>query len=121
IFLFTMTFSGFLSCSDSSIEDQMEQTPEEKEETVDELSYKEKAKETYDMIQSLYKAGDLYKENFPARGGDNKHSYLWPYVGMLTAGNLMYELGYDESIHQKEFTGLEAYYDDREHLPSYQA
>ena len=121
ILLFSITFSGFLSCSDSSLEDQMEPAPEKEEETGEELSYKEKAKETYDMIQRLYKAGDLYKENYPVRGGDNKHSYLWPYVGMLTAGNLLYELGYDESILRKEFKGLEAYYDNRENLPSYQA
>lgn len=99
----------------------MVEPPEEKEETEEDLSYKEKAKETYDMIQRLYKAGDLYKENYPPRAGDNRHSYLWPYVGMLTAGNLLYELGYDEAILRKEFAGLEAYYDNREKLPSYQA
>ncbi len=116
-----ISFQGFQSCSNSSIEDQIEEGPDEEEEVVDELSYKEKAKETYDMIQRLYKAGDLYRENYPQQPGDNKYSYLWPYVGMLTAGNLLYELGYDQAILRKEFNGLEAYYDPRETLPSYQA
>lgn len=86
------------------------------------VSYKERAKETYDMIQQLYSVGgNLYKENIPIQDGDRPYSYLWPYVGMLTAGNLLYELGYGEDIHNKEFTGLEAYYDNRTVLPTYQA
>lgn len=121
IICFSLTISGFLSCSDPSVEDQMVEAPDKGEIPDEELTYKEKAKETYDMIQRLYKSGNLYKENYPARQGDNTYSYLWPYVGMLTAGNLLYELGYDEAILRKEFSGLEAYYDDRENLPSYQA
>jgi uncharacterized protein YyaL (SSP411 family) len=85
-----------------------------------ELSYKEKAKEVYDLIESKYKTGDLYKENFPAQG-DDIVSYLWPYVGMLRAGNLLYELGYAAEIHEKVFEGLERYYSDRADLPGYQA
>jgi rhamnogalacturonyl hydrolase YesR len=86
------------------------------------LSYKERAKLTYDMIQTHYAIGDLYRENFPAQSGDsNQYSYLWPYVGMLTSGNILLELGYDEAIFNKEFGGLEAYYDNRATLPTYQA
>lgn len=117
-----ITFSGFAGCSDISIEDQMVDPTEENDSDGEEgLSHKEKAKETYDMIQRLYTVDNLYKENHPEQAGENKYSYLWPYVGMLTAGNVLYELGYDEAILRKEFDGLEAYYDDRENLPTYQA
>ncbi|MDD7884499.1 glycoside hydrolase family 76 protein [Flavivirga sp. 57AJ16] len=85
------------------------------------LSYKEKAKAVYDLIQQQYKAGDLYRENSPSGAGDNKYCYLWPYVGMLTAANVLYDLGYDKSILTKEFGGVEAFYDNRPVLPSYQA
>lgn len=116
----------FFSCSnDSSIEDQMVNNPDPdpgKETPPDEtLSYKEKAKKTYDMIQNLYKKGDLYKENVPAQSGDKEYSYLWPYVGMLTAGNILYELGYEKSILDEQFENLNNYYDDRPTLPAYQA
>ncbi|WP_335965082.1 glycoside hydrolase family 76 protein [Galbibacter sp. PAP.153] len=115
----------FLSCSNNaSIEDQMMAPPTDGDNPPveeDTLSYGEKAKATYDMIQKLYKSGDLYKENFPQQTGDNEYSYLWPYVGMLTAGNILYELGYDKAIFEKEFSGLNAYYDNRNTLPTYQA
>lgn len=111
-----------MSCSSDSLDDQLIDNDDDQDSTETEgLTYSEKAKAVYDLIQERYKAGDLYKENFPAQGGENQYSYLWPYVGMLTAGNLLYELGYDESILKKEFEGLEAYYDNRESLPAYQA
>lgn len=112
--------SSLLSCS-SSLDDQMTTPPATDSTEADALTYREKAKLTYDLIQRLYKIGDLYKENYPEQAGDNKFSYLWPYVGMLTAGNLLYELDYDEAILDKEFAGLEAYYDNRANLPTYQA
>tara|TARA_R110002020_G_scaffold428440_1_gene637995 strand:+ start:1 stop:1212 length:1212 start_codon:yes stop_codon:yes gene_type:complete len=127
-FAFICSFTLFLgtSCSnDPSIEDQMELIEEEENpnppEDIDTLSHKEKAKEVYEMIQSHYQKDELYKENFPSQSGERTYSYLWPYVGMLTAGNVLYELGYDRSILDKEFSGLEAYYDDRGTLPTYQA
>lgn len=126
ILLWSISLLLAIGCSsDPSIEDQMENpiegekpVPEEPEET---LSHKEKAKETYDMIQELYKNGSLYKENFPEQSGEREYSYLWPYVGMLTAGNILYELGYDKAILDQQFSGLEEYYDDRSVLPTYQA
>lgn len=126
LILCVASFLMALGCSsDPSVEDQLE-TPTEvekpdPEEPSETLSYKEKAKETYDMIQELYAKGPLYRENYPEQSGEREYSYLWPYVGMLTAGNVLYELGYDQSILDKEFTGLEAYYDNRNTLPTYQA
>lgn len=89
--------------------------------TEPDLTYKEKAKAVYDLIQQEYKVGDLYTENYPSVAGDNKYCYLWPYVSMLTAGNVLYDLGFDKSILTKEFEGVEAFYDNRSILPTYQA
>ncbi len=120
-----VSFLSFGCSEDPSIEDQKVTPPESEnpnpEPPVEQLSHKEKAKATYDMIQSLYKKGDLYRENYPSQGGEREYSYLWPYVGMLTAGNVLYELGYEKAILQKQFDGLEAYYDNRSTLPTYQA
>ena len=125
-FIYLMLLSVFSCNSEPSIKDQMVDNPgddgqNENPDEGEELSHKEKAFATYEMIQQLYKKGDLYKENFPEQNGDREYSYLWPYVGMLTAGNVLYELGYDREILDKQFTGLEEYYDDRDHLPTYQA
>lgn len=94
--------------------------PGDKDPSGSDISHKEKARKVYDMVQSKYQAGDLYKENFPAQGQDIV-SYLWSYVGMLRAGNFMYELGYSQDIHTKLFDGLEKYYVNRTNLPGYQA
>jgi uncharacterized protein YyaL (SSP411 family) len=124
--IYLMLLSVFSCNSEPSIQDQMVDNPgddgqNENPDEGEELSYKEKAFATYEMIQQLYKKGDLYKENFPEQNGDREYSYLWPYVGMLTAGNVLYELDYDREILDKQFTGLEEYYDNRDHLPTYQA
>ena len=125
-FIYLMLLSVFSCNSEPSIQDQMVDNPgddgqNENPDEGEELSYQEKAFATYEMIQQLYKKGDLYKENFPEQNGDREYSYLWPYVGMLTAGNVLYELGYDREILDKQFTGLEEYYDNRDYLPTYQA
>ena len=124
--IYLMLLSVFSCNSEPSIQDQMVDNPgddgqNENPDEGEELSYKEKAFATYEMIQQLYKKGDLYKENFPEQNGDREYSYLWPYVGMLTAGNVLYELDYDREILDKQFTGLEEYYDNRDYLPTYQA
>ena len=124
--IYLMLLSVFSCNSEPSIQDQMVDNPgddgqNENPDEGEELSYKEKAFATYEMIQQLYKKGDLYKENFPEQNGDREYSYLWPYVGMLTAGNVLYGLGYDRESLDKQFTGLEEYYDNRDHLPTYQA
>jgi len=82
---------SLIACKEP-VDDQLVD-PTDKDTTSVEISYKEKAKSVYDFIQNNYKAGDLYRENNPTQGGDNKYCYLWPYVGMLTAGNVLYELG----------------------------
>lgn len=117
--LLFISIISLISCQEP-VDDQLID-PSEQDTTREEVSYKEKAKAVYDFIQNNYRAGDLYRENYPAQGGDNKYCYLWPYVGMLTAGNVLHELGYDRSIHDREFNGLELFYDAREELPGYQA
>lgn len=115
LMMFIFSSSGCKAPEDDQLVD-----PDDKDPSGPVISYKEKAKEVYDLIQSKYKAGDLYKENYPAQGQDIV-SYLWPYVGMLRAGNLLYELGYSQDIHTKVFDGLEKYYVNRSELPGYQA
>jgi hypothetical protein len=117
IFLTLFTFS--CSSCKAPVDDQL-LDPDDKDPAGPEISYKEKAKDVYDLIQSKYQAGDLYKENYPAQGQDIV-SYLWPYVGMLRAGNLLYQMGYPQDIHTKAFAGLEKYYVNRSELPGYQA
>ncbi|MCH7409087.1 glycoside hydrolase family 76 protein [Belliella sp. DSM 111904] len=118
--IFLMILSLSLNCKDS-LDDQLTFPDEKEEDPVETLTYRERAKAVYDMIQMHYREGELYKENFPSQPGENRYCYLWPYVGMLTAGNVLYELGYDKSIFDREFEGLERYYDDRDLLPTYQA
>jgi len=108
----------FVSCK--AQEDDQLTNPVPTDTSGNSLTYKEKAKAVYDLIQSKYKSGTLYKENYPAQGED-RTCYLWPLVGMLRAGNLLYELGFDIAIHTKEFEGLEQYYVNRAALPGYQA
>lgn len=109
------------SCSSCKApEDDQLVGPGDKDPTGPDISHKEKAKKVYDLIQSKYQSGDLYKENYPAQGQDIT-SYLWPYVGMLRAGNLLYELGYAQDIQTKVFDNLEKYYMNRSSLPGYQA
>lgn len=113
----------FFTCSCSSCKEPVDDQlvgPGDKDPSGPSVPYKEKAMEVYDLIQSKYQAGDLYKENYPAQGQDIV-SYLWPYVGMLRAGNLLYEMGYPQEIHTKVFSGLERYYVARPELPGYQA
>lgn len=117
--MFLIVFVLSLCCCKASEDDQL--VDPRPDDTVDpEITYKEKAKQVYDLIENQYRSGDLYKENYPAQGQDIV-SYLWPYVGMLRAGNLMYELGYPKEIHEKVFAGLERYYANRPQLPGYQA
>ncbi|MBS9525637.1 hypothetical protein KI659_16585 [Litoribacter alkaliphilus] len=120
-YIILILLAGLVACNRDSLDDQLIKTDETDTSEGERLSFKDKAKATYDMIQTHYNEGDLYRENYPVQSGDNRYSYLWPYVGMLTAGNILYELGYDQSILEKEFIGLEAYYDAREKLPTYQA
>ncbi|RAW00195.1 glycoside hydrolase family 76 protein [Pseudochryseolinea flava] len=115
-----LTLFVFSCSSCKAPEDDQLIDPDDNGPSQPELSYKEKAKEVYDLIQTKYKTGDLYKENYPAQG-DDIVSYLWPYVGMLRAGNLLYELGYPQDIHTKIFDALEKYYVSRTELPGYQA
>lgn len=121
-FIMVLVCAAFFKCSEAKDNEIIDPTDEVIETPdPDALTHKEKAKAVYDLIQQQYKAGNLYRENSPSAAGDNKYCYLWPYVGMLTAGNVLYDLGYDKSILTKEFDGVEAFYDDRAVLPSYQA
>ena len=120
-FFMILMFTSCIGCSER--QDNKITSPDDNGSEPDETSitYKEKAKLVYDLIQEKYKKGTIYKENHPSLSNDNEYCYLWPYVGMLTAGNILCDIGYNESILTKEFQGLESFYDNRATLPSYQA
>ena len=68
-----------------------------------------RAKEIFDLINQYYKAGDLYKENYPAQSGDAAYSYLWPYDAVVSAASQLHILGYD--VRYGEIVdGFEKYY-----------
>lgn len=54
-----------------------------------------RAKEMFDLINQYYKAGSLFKENYPAQSGDATYSYLWPYDAVVSGAAELQKLGYD--------------------------
>lgn len=54
-----------------------------------------RAKEIFDLINQYYKAGDLFKENYPAQPGDGTYSYLWPYDAVVSGASQLHILGYN--------------------------
>jgi len=54
-----------------------------------------RAKEIFDLINQYYKAGDLFKENYPVQSGDATYSFLWPYDAVVSGAAQLYLLGYE--------------------------
>lgn len=95
-YVFTLLFVLLPSCGDDSEKwsPEEEQTPPPS--SGEEVDYKERAKELFDLIQIHYRisSGGLYKENYPQQAGDLSYSYLWPYDGIVSGAALLTELGY---------------------------
>jgi len=92
-----------------------------------------KAQETLDSIYAYYSAPDtkLLRENYPfdsqykatyladeeENNLPNEYSFLWPYSGMFSAVNAIYESTqdnkYKEILDNSVLTGLEEYFDTR--------
>lgn len=73
-----------------------------------------RAKEIFDLINQYYKAGDLFKENYPVQSGDATYSFLWPYDAMVSSAAQLYLLGYD--VRYTEIVdGFEKYYTQSAH------
>lgn len=83
------------------------------------ISYKERAKQTFDLIQQNYKISStgLYLENFPKQVGDRESSYLWSLDGLLSGVNQLKAIGYKDPKLDEPFAALEKYY-DTQRLPS---
>lgn len=98
----------------------------------------EKAQITLNAIYHNYSSDgtDLLKENYPYDteyevsylGGNNvksknKYSYLWPYSGMFSATNAIYECTknkeYKNLLDNKVLNGLEEYFDDKRKPSAY--
>lgn len=98
----------------------------------------EKAQITLNAIYHNYSSNgtDLLKENYPYDteyevsylGGNNvksknKYSYLWPYSGMFSATNAIYECTknkeYKNLLDNKVLNGLEEYFDDKRKPSAY--
>lgn len=54
-----------------------------------------RAKEIFDLINQYYKAGNMFKENYPAQSGDAAYSFLWPYDAMVSGAAQLHSLGYN--------------------------
>jgi rhamnogalacturonyl hydrolase YesR len=91
--------------------------------TVDKISYSEKAKRTFDLIQQNYKINNtgLYLENFPKQPGDRESSYLWSLDGLLSGVNQLKALGYEDVALNHPFIALEKYYDTKRSPSAYAA
>ena len=90
-----------------------------------------RAQETLDSIYQCYSQPgiNLLRENYPFNGQSNvtylasdeqanqpnQYSYLWPYSGMFSAVNAMYEASgkkeYKELLDERILLGLEEYFD----------
>ncbi|TYP94691.1 glycosyl hydrolase family 76 [Sphingobacterium allocomposti] len=80
-------------------------------ETVDAAA---RAKEIFDLINQYYKAGSLFKENYPAQPGDGTYSYAWPYDAVVSGASQLHQLGYDVRYHEV-VNGFEKYYTQGAH------
>ncbi|RYJ44982.1 glycoside hydrolase family 76 protein [Flavobacterium beibuense] len=92
----------------------------EPEETI---TYSEKAKQTFDLIQQYYKINSTgyYRENFPVQSGDRECSYLWSLDGLLSGVNQLVALGFDDPELNHSYVALEGYYDTQRTPSAYAA
>lgn len=85
------------------------QTPPPGQEAVD---YGARGYEVFNLVQEYYKAGNLYKENFPVQSGDGTYSFLWPYNCLTTGAAFLSDLGY-ETEYETLIDGLSYYWMDQ--------
>lgn len=117
--LFFLSFIVF-SCTEN-IDDEMTYTGPV--EPVVTISYKEKAKQTFDLVQQNYKISStgLYLENFPKQPGDRESSYLWSLDGLLSGANQLKAIGYKDPKLNDPSLALEKYYDTQRSPNAYPA
>jgi rhamnogalacturonyl hydrolase YesR len=83
------------------------------------ITYREKAKQVFDLVQQNYKINNtgLYLENFPKQAGDREASYLWSLDGLLSGVNQLKAIGYKDQKLNDAFLAAEKYY-DTQRLPA---
>ena len=111
LYLLTVAFI-IISCDDGSepyVKPEVDGTPAE--ETV---SAHLRAKEIFDLITQYYKAGDLFKENYPTQSGDATYSFLWPYDAVVSGASQLHALGYNVR-YDDIVDGFEKYYTTSAH------
>ncbi|GGH15326.1 glycosyltransferase [Sphingobacterium alkalisoli] len=81
---------------------------------VETVSSPARAKEIFDLINQYYKAGDLFKENYPMQSGDATYSFLWPYDAVVSGASQLHQLGYDVRYNEI-VAGFEKYYTQTAH------
>lgn len=111
LFLIIVSILTF-SCDDGSepyVKPEKRDTPPE--ETV---SCHLRAKEIFDLINQFYRAGSLFKENYPTQAGDGTYSYVWPYDAVVSGAAQLHLLGYDVR-YTSLVDGYEKYYTTTAH------
>lgn len=91
-----VVFLSMFSCDEGVEVFKKPHEDKNKEENV--VTYHLRAKEIYDLIIVHYKAGQLFKENFPMQVGDATYSYLWPYDAYVSGALLLNKLGYNVNL-----------------------
>ncbi|PKB18836.1 glycoside hydrolase family 76 protein [Flavobacterium sp. 5] len=111
-----LLFLLIISCTENTDNELTHTDPTTPVETI---SYKEKAKQTFDLVQQNYKISStgLYLENFPKQAGDRESSYLWSLDGLLSGVNQLKAIGYKDQVLNAPFLALEKYY-DTQRLPT---
>ena len=106
----------FFSCQENQ---DNELTSPDPTDPVVSISYKEKAKQTFDLIQQNYKINStgLYLENFPKQSDDRQSSFLWSLDALLTGVNQLKAIGYKDQVLSDPYNALDKYYDSQR-LPS---
>ena len=100
IFPFALAMCMACSCLGSDVEEVKRPSGSGSQTPAETIVYHERAKETFDMINRLYKVttgptAGFYNENYPKGSGDNSASFLWPFDGLVTGVGMLHELGYD--------------------------
>jgi hypothetical protein len=110
----------FFSCQENQDNELATQEPTI---PVNSISYKEKAKKTFDLIQQYYKinGSGLYLENFPKQSDDRQCSYLWSLDGLLSGVNQLKAIGYKDQELNDPYIALEKYYDTQRTPNAYPA
>lgn len=74
-----------------------------------EVNSAKRAFEIFGLINQYYKAGDLFKENYPMQQGDANYSFLWPYDAVVSGAAQLHKIGYDVN-YKNVVNGFEKYY-----------